>query len=306
MPEFFATGTIWSDGVNEFTPSNGNGNSEKPYWLPALENVQSSREASVTAAKIDEALSFRYRFVPDEFRHLIWLFPASYVACQYRRPLAVHFIVLVRSWTGSQLLFDRFAYFSFINPLFPASSADLRYNSQQQIEDAHKARADMEDIIWRHEISSIVSDKRLGAREIRLPRQHDNFSSSLRAIWAAWELLLRIQDLETSSVRDSAGIRVYDELFRPMRPYFDPDYVRLDVAGCIAARALQEEDYEARIVVARVDRVKPEPRDTRFNLDGWVAAYELEPLGTREPLQQVPQYFLKADTSRARAGIVGR
>ncbi|KAI0100733.1 hypothetical protein GGR51DRAFT_575220 [Nemania sp. FL0031] len=119
-------------------------------------------------------------------------------------------------------------------------------------------------------------------RNIWVPKQSDNWSSGLRAIDFIWEILRRIQDMETS------GLRNLESLFRPMRPYFNPEYVRLEAAGAIAARGLKTVDYQARIVLARVNGILPkikedtQPRDVR----------ELMAPYPQPNIELIPQTFL--------------
>ncbi len=59
---------------------------------------------------------------------------------------------------------------------------------------------------------------------------------------------------------ETSGIRSTETLFRPMRPYFDPYYLYLGVAGVLAARGLQKRNSRARIVLAEIAEIEPKTR----------------------------------------------
>ncbi|KAI0490509.1 hypothetical protein F4859DRAFT_520291 [Xylaria cf. heliscus] len=126
-------------------------------------------------------------------------------------------------------------------------------------------------------------------RIIWVPKQDpdDDWSSGLRVIQFVWEMLERIQDMETS------GIRNFASLLRPTRPYFNPDYVRLSAAGAIAARGLQREDFDARIALARVRRIRPKGRSAGPDSGPFFARGLFAPLALPE-VQRIPQRFLDA------------
>lgn len=52
-------------------------------------------------------------------------------------------------------------------------------------------------------------------------------------------------------------IRNIDTLLGSTSPYFDPDYVRLEAAGAIAAQGLRQQEYRGRIVLAKVTAITP-------------------------------------------------
>ncbi|RYC64674.1 hypothetical protein CHU98_g1546 [Xylaria longipes] len=118
-------------------------------------------------------------------------------------------------------------------------------------------------------------------------RDDDDWSSGLRVIQFVWEMIERIQDMETS------GIRNIDALFRPMRPYFNPDYVRLSAAGAIAARGLERQDFRARICLARTREIKPKGRPQNA---AELYSRDLAPNLALPPIQKIPQKFLDMAT----------
>ncbi|KAJ8116331.1 hypothetical protein ONZ43_g4468 [Nemania bipapillata] len=88
----FARATVWSDGVNQYTSLGQNPSlddaddnmdsevgvdGETDRWLNALENIQSSRTAPVTADEIDEAVAFRSDALPSSINSLIAIRSAS-------------------------------------------------------------------------------------------------------------------------------------------------------------------------------------------------------------------------------------
>ncbi|KAI3321965.1 hypothetical protein HD806DRAFT_545629 [Xylariaceae sp. AK1471] len=203
----------------------------------------------------------------------------------------VVFVVLKKSDEDSDE-YDTLSAFTVVDPRLPGRKPDP--------EDAEgQDKADI--IIYRlgrmFELCDIGSKEDYFNLErlIWVPEQGkgDNWSCGLRAIWFVWEILIRLQDMETSGIRDT------NMLFRPMRPYFNPDYVRLDAAGAIAARGLNSEDFRARIAVARVTRIVPKPQTSsnpQFNPD------QLTPK-QNPPVEKIPQEFLRDASISSRVKI---
>ncbi|TGJ81135.1 hypothetical protein E0Z10_g7622 [Xylaria hypoxylon] len=310
--------TVWSNGVNRYT---GLGDAEidrmipPEKWLNALENIQSSRTAVVTADEIDEAVQFRSDFLPAEINKLISIHSASsffhgmwdinhqnpkygnnpnkiiddreqeldewvpgnsdvarehFYECPYHiipintgdNHWSVIFIVLEKTKVALETYQDpavdtpsyytQIVDYSIVDPRVSGGIADP----------AVDAYAETRGNFIEERLDAVFKFCRIGStrpetelrRPIWVPRQedNDNWSSGLRVIDFIWEMLRRIQDFESS------GAQNRESLFRPMRPYFDPDYVRLDVAGAIAAMGLQRQDFRARITLAQVDMVIPQ------------------------------------------------
>ncbi|KAI0205142.1 hypothetical protein F4808DRAFT_456138 [Astrocystis sublimbata] len=123
-------------------------------------------------------------------------------------------------------------------------------------------------------------------RMIWVPKQPegDDWSSGLRVIQFITEMIDRIFDIESSGVRD------VEKLFKPMKNYFDPHYIRMRSAGAIAANALEQASWRARIVVAPVRFLRPEHMDENED--------DFEARGLRNPmlkpeLEKIPQRYIE-------------
>ncbi|KAI1745986.1 hypothetical protein F4680DRAFT_463360 [Xylaria scruposa] len=342
--DWFATATVWSAGVNDYIPLEQNySNLPKPVkWLDALENIQSHRQAPVTAGEIDEAIQFRADALPAGVNKLISIPSANngyegFWDINYRRP----------EWgRGDQLDFEKENYggewminnqmviednlikhpyhiwpintgkghWEIIFMVFettPDHPDEYRLLSRYAIIDPrlsggkaetgdgyyggeNYSRADFIDQQLERFFGAYPKIKRPGyppdyERMIWIPQQKedDHWSSGLRIIQFAWEMLERIQDMETSGMRNIHG------LFRPMRPYFNPDFVRLSAAGAIAARGLDTEDFRARITLARVNEIRPKGRSKTSER---VFARDLFAPLALPPVEKIPQLFLDAVT----------
>jgi hypothetical protein len=341
----FTSATVWSDGLNDYTdPEWDDFDCVAPpiaKWVPALERIQTHREAAVTAPEIDEALTFRYHYLPAEVKRCVNIFSAEsgyprlwnpnyrdfspWSMDQDKMPdpteenkkfekyltdneeslkqiFSVHpyhmwpintgnhwevvFIVLTKSDEDSKE-YDMLSAFTVIDPRLPG-----RKPSPEDVEAQEKAVEVIDRLGSIFEFCGLwyKGDHLNLERLIWVPEQKkgDNWSSGLRAIWFVWEMLIRLQDMETSGVRD------IDMLFKPMRPYFNPDYVRLDAAGAIAAGGLRSEGFKGRIAVARVTRVTPKPQTSNnptFLPDMLASARS-------PPVEKIPQEFL-GDASRS-------
>ncbi|KAH8165773.1 hypothetical protein CIB48_g2502 [Xylaria polymorpha] len=336
--------TVWSNGVNEYiTPEEDSTLStvyEPVKWLDALENIQSHREAPVTADEIDESIQFRTDALPPGVSRLISVLSASngYTelwdqndkgpggssldptyghddkvarwiidnAPAIQGSLISHpyHIWPIRTannhWEVIFMVFEttpespdeygRLSRYAIIDPQLSGGKCDHKLaKSYPELGSRAKFLDEQHELFlsfYRDSISR-PGNPQLYERMIWVPKQpmDDNWSSGLRVIQFAWEMLERIQDMETSRIRN------IDALFRPMRPYFNPDYVRLTAAGAIAARGLERENFSGRICLARVRDVRPKgyPRNGRR----LVCSDLYSPLAL-PPIQRIPQLFLDA------------
>ncbi|KAI0443944.1 hypothetical protein F4803DRAFT_574007 [Xylaria telfairii] len=343
--KYLTQATVWSAGVNEYvTPENDSTTVYEPeIWLDALENIQSYREAPVTADEIDEAIQFRTEALPAGVSRLISVLSASNAYAEFwdetdrgrggnstlsaldptyrhdekvarwivnnqdvienslvNHPYHIWPIKTANNhWEVIFMVFEvtpefpgeyrRLSRYAIIDPQLSGGKCDTK-TAKSYPELGNRAKF----LDEQHEqFISIYSDKirRPGNTEayermIWVPKQpmDDNWSSGLRIIQFAWEMLERIQDMEIS------GIRNIDSLFRPMRPYFNPDYVRLTAAGAIAARGLERESFSARICLARVRNVRPKGYYGKRRL---VCSDLYNPLALPE-VEKIPQLFLDA------------
>ncbi|KAI0865217.1 hypothetical protein F4860DRAFT_527930 [Xylaria cubensis] len=335
--DVFARATVWSAGVNDYIPpEQDNLNRPKPVkWLDALENIQSHRQAPLTANEIDEAIQFRSDALPAGVNRLISI-PSASNGCKgfwdrhYRRPdwgsrgtdleyeqenyrgewISNNQMVVEENliqhpyhiWpinTGKghwEVIFMVFE----TTPDYPTeyrllsryAIIDPRLSGGKAEKDDDYDRADFVDQQLERFFMFYPKIKRPGyppsyERMIFVPRQKedDHWSSGLRIIQFAWEMLERIQDMETS------GIRNIDTLFRPMRPYFNPDFVRLSAAGAIAARGLETENFRARIALTRVREIRPKGRSKTSER---VFARDLFAPLALPAVEKIPQVFLDA------------
>ncbi|KAI0552103.1 hypothetical protein F4679DRAFT_592610 [Xylaria curta] len=338
----FTRATVWSAGVNDYIPpEQDNLYLPKPVkWLDALENIQSHRQAPVTAGEIDEAIQFRADALPAGVNRLISIPSASngyegFWDINYKRPEWGRGAILEfekenyeSEWivNNQMVIEDNLikhpyhmwpintgkGHWEVIFMVFertPDHPAEYRQLSRYAIIDPRLSggKPDTEDGLYGGDNYSRAKfvDQQLERffmaypkiqrpgnpesyeRMIWVPQQKedDHWSSGLRIIQFAWEMLERIQDMETS------GIRNIHVLFRPMRPYFNPDYVRLTAAGAIAARGLETENFRARITLARVHEIRPKGRSKKS--ERLFASDLFAPLAL-PPVEKIPQLFLDA------------
>ncbi|GAW18942.1 hypothetical protein ANO14919_084260 [Xylariales sp. No.14919] len=348
-PDASVTADIWSNRVTRYTnPPDDRLDIQDPTgrWVDALENIQSFRNAVLTADEIEEAILFRYDFLPANISKLIYIHSAesgfagmwdidhqppkygnnpnnkledqkqeldewitsnidvlqeSFHKHPYHiMPIntggnhwEVIFIVMEKSKrdvdVGNPAIYTQLAGFSIVDPRVSGGKADPLVDIEAQTHARNVFINERLGGIFRrcqlHTKSDDGNDK--VERMIWVPKQevNDNWSSGLRIIDFVWEMLRRIQDVESS------GIRNTESLFRPMRPYFDPDYVRLDAAGAIAARGLQDRDFRARVCLTQVNRVLLETEDMGIETSP-IPAQDLRSSLARPPVQMIPQEFL--------------
>ncbi|KAI0459996.1 hypothetical protein F5B21DRAFT_523882 [Xylaria acuta] len=341
----FTTATVWStggsNGINDYVPPERDfltSVSGPERWVSALENIQSHREAPLTADEIDESIQFRADALPAEINKLIFIPSAStgwdgFWNKDQRPPggwssgmgrdadkesYESHW--LVNSWERMEKFLVKHPYhiwpintgghwevifmvfetapdhpteyrrpscFAIVDPRLSGGKAEKRSEEYERADFCNQQLQRFFSILRVNQVGRLGQYERM----IWVPKQQDddNWSSGLRVIQFVWEMLERIQDMETS------GIRNIDALIRPMRPYFNPDYVRLSAAGAIAANGLDTEGFRGRICIARVREIRPKGRP-----EGAVRQFAD---GLRCPLalpkvERIPQEFL--DRARLR------
>ncbi|KAI2619846.1 hypothetical protein GGS26DRAFT_595249 [Hypomontagnella submonticulosa] len=87
-------------------------------------------------------------------------------------------------------------------------------------------------------------------RDVQVPAQKDGWSCGLRTYWAARQMINRIQELDIGEYDNQ------EALWRPIRGYFNPDFVRFEMMGLNAFEAIKRMDYKARMAVELVATVK--------------------------------------------------
>ncbi|KAI1360277.1 hypothetical protein F5Y08DRAFT_343843 [Xylaria arbuscula] len=327
----FKPATVFSNGVNTFWNEEHHPHenfNDPSAWVDALENVQSSPTATVSADEITQAALFRWDFLPQQFKRLITVHipTAMYWGAwdhrfvrgknKYAQDFAERldsdweefliannealiknfakspyhilpiwtgeghwnliFIVLQKSRhgtteykisTGQELAqdeedqtseFQRLVAYAVVDPKTSGDKLHKDDDSPSSYYEKERARHIDGRLYNLFNSCNLISADAQGhhrdcERRLWVPKQEatDNWSSGLRVIDTMWELFRRITDMEMS------GLRNVESLFRPMRPFFDPYYTRLDVAGAIAAQALRNQSFRARIVLAQVTAINP-------------------------------------------------
>ncbi|KAJ8131432.1 hypothetical protein O1611_g2192 [Lasiodiplodia mahajangana] len=200
------------------------------------------------------------------------------------------FVVLEKSESNPEI-YNRLAGFAIVDPWL---SGGKTFPGEDDYDEESYRRSNFVSSI----LNSMLGCARLetnhddyvrNERRIWVPTQEadDNWSSGLRVIDFVWEMIRRIQDMELS------GIRNIDSLFRPMRPYFNPDYVRLDAAGAIASRGVRWVGYQGRIVLARVNAISSRTRQDKRPRD---PRDLMAPLPSHQA-ENIPQKFLEGGIS---------
>ncbi|KAH9897180.1 hypothetical protein F4778DRAFT_783287 [Xylariomycetidae sp. FL2044] len=237
-------------------------------WIEGLEMLQKSSTTFVESSSIDSAVQFQHSFLPEHVRSQINVVTGNYGAL---------FDAFNQGKEGDrnfqenlETMHDEYGFFAALKSarwtLWPINTngnhwmcvvLELAQTVATGLYDRVVAYAIVDgfrntknrDFFLQRVVRVLERDgitvPRNAQRQIWSPRQPDGYTCGLRTTHFMWEMMNRMSGVVLGEKADQ-------ELWMPMSGYFDPDHVRLQMAGYIAAWGLRDLKYKARVSIQLV------------------------------------------------------